>query len=165
MPATVPPPWVPPPASEANLDPSVWDGVPSGGAPAAGEVVWGPGEAETWAGEAAVAAAVEPTAEDTLAAGWAAVRDANIRPFVEWIAPPPVSLPVVGSGRSGGNGGSQPQRPQQAKHHPQGQAQGQRGGESDRKRRRRRRHGRHHAEGDERPRGPRLPGVYNPGGD
>jgi hypothetical protein len=166
MPATVPPPWVPPPESEANLDPSVWDGVPPGGAPAAGEVVLGPGEAETWAAEAAVAAAVEPTAEDAFAAGWVAVRDANIRPFVEWIAPPPISLPVVGSGRSGGGGaGNQQQRPQQAKHHPQGQAQGQHGGESDRKRRRRRRRGRHHGEGDERPRGPRLPGVYNPGGD
>jgi ATP-dependent DNA helicase RecQ len=165
MPATVPPPWVPPPESEADIDPSVWDGVPSGGAPAAGEVVFEPDESATWLGEAAEAAtdAAAPTGDDVFTAGWAAVRDANIRPFVEWVVPPPVSLPVLGSGRSGGSGNQQP-RPRQG-NHPQGQAQGQHGSESNRKRRRRRRRGRHHGEDDERQRGSRLPGVYNPGGD
>jgi ATP-dependent DNA helicase RecQ len=167
MPATVPPPWVPPPESEANVDPSVWEGQPSGGAPAAGEVVFEPGEAETWLAEAAqpTAAAAEPTGERSFAAGWATVRDANIRPFIEWVVPSPLSLPVIGPGRGGGNGEQQHPRSQPGTNHPQGQSPGgQHGGESGRRRRRRRR-GRHHGENDERQRGPRLPGVYNPGGD
>jgi hypothetical protein len=94
------------------------------------------------------------------------VRDANIRPFVEWIVPPAVSLPVIQTSR---NGGAQP-RPNQGgnHHHAQPQQQGgQHGGEGNRKRKRRRRRGHQRGESNEvnRDRGPRLPGVYNPGGD
>jgi hypothetical protein len=97
-------------------------------------------------------------------AGWAAARDANIRPFVEWIVPPPVSLPVMQTNRSGG---SQP-RPNQGGNHPRAQPQqqgGQHAGDGNRKRKRRRRHGHQRSEPNEVNRGPRLPGVYNPGGD
>jgi hypothetical protein len=103
-------------------------------------------------------------------AAWAAVRDANIRPFVEWIAPSPVSLPVMPTNR---NGGGQP-RPSQGggNHHrpqPQQQQGSQHAGEGNggnRKRKRRRRRGpQRGGEPSEVNRGPRLPGVYNPGGD
>jgi hypothetical protein len=165
MPATVPLPWVPPPERELSVDPSVWEDASAQAAPLAGEIGLEPGEGEEWQGRCAAA---EPTSDtsaaDPFVAGWAAIRDANIRPFVEWIAPQPVSLPVIPVARSGGG-----QQQQQARNHHQGHHQGQQpdngqGGDGNRKRRRRRRRGRHR-EQDERPRGPRLPGVYNPGGD
>jgi len=34
-------------------------------------------------------------------AGWAAIRDANIRPYVEWVVPPPFALPVATTARGG----------------------------------------------------------------
>ena len=162
-PPTLPPPWVPPPESDSSIDPSVWDGD-CAAAPAAGEIVLDPGEHEGWLGEAQ--AASEALAEgDEFAAGWVAVRDANIRPFVEWIVPPSVSLPVVPVSRAGG----QPQRqsqPGNSHHHhpPQGGSQPQGDGRGG-KRRRRRRRGRHRGDQPEHDNGPRLPGVYNPGGD
>jgi hypothetical protein len=166
MPATVPPPWVPPPESEATFDPSVWDGVDSAGSPAAGEVVLEPGENEAWLGGTGAGAAMEnPTTDaDVFVPAWAAVRDANIRPFVEWIVPAPVSLPVLPAVRN--NGGGQ-QRPYQGGNHHQAQQQAvQQTSDGNRKRKRRRRRGHNHGEQNETPnRGPRLPGVYNPGGD
>lgn len=179
-PATVPPPWVPAPDSDATVDPTVWDGELSS-APAAGEIVLEPGEQEAWLGETQPGSVPEapvpvstdaPAEADPFVASWAAVRDANIRPFVEWIASPTVSLPVIPAAR-GGSGG-QPQRQSQQvnhkgnhhHHHHQQQAgnQEQQGEGRGGKRKRRRRRGRHREQG-ERDSGPRLPGVYNPGGD
>jgi ATP-dependent DNA helicase RecQ len=166
MPATVPPPWVLPPESDAIIDPTVWQGESGAGTPAAGEIVLEPGESDAWLG-ARTAAAGEAGAPEAFQAAWAAVRDANIRPFVEWIVPSPVSLPFMQTSR---NGGGQP-RPNQGggNHHrpqPQPQQGGQQAGDSNRKRKRRRRHGHQRGgEPSEETRGPRLPGVYNPGGD
>ena len=168
MPSTVPPPWVPPPESDATLDPSVWEGETSPGAPAAGEIVLDPGEQETWMGESPVQAGAEAMPEgDSFASGWTSIRDANIRPFIEWIVPPPVSLPVVAAARGGGG---PPQRQNQQgshhRHHPQQASNQQEGEGRGGKRRRRRRRGRHRGEpGDRDSGGTRLPGVYNPGGD
>jgi hypothetical protein len=164
MPATVPPPWVPPPESEATVDPGVWEGPASEGVPAAGEIVFEPEERNAWS--AAPEPAPRADADAAFTAGWSAVRDANIRPFVEWIVPPPLSLPVIAGARGNGNGaGQQQKKSQPGRNQQQAQATGgQHGGDSSRKRRRHRR-GRHRGEADDRPRGPRLPGVYNPGGD
>jgi ATP-dependent DNA helicase RecQ len=167
MPATVPPPWVPPPASEASVDPSVWDGVSVQGAPSPGEIVLDPGEQEAWIGNHAVLADSSggTVADEAFGAGWAAVRDTNIRPFVEWIVPPPVALPVMASTRGGGNGGGQQQRPRQGRNQQQAQQQGGQQGDGNRKRHRRRHRGHQRGEHDDRARSARLPGVYNPGGD
>ena len=163
MPATVPPPWVSPPESDATVDPTVWDGEASPGVPAAGEIVLEPGENDAWLGNtvALTDAAANP---EVFLAGWAAVRDANIRPFVEWIVPSPVSLPVMQTNRSGGG---QPRPNQGGNHHraQQPQQQVQPAGDGNHKRKRRRRRGHHRGEAPEVNRGPRLPGVYNPGGD
>ena len=169
MPATVPPPWVPPPESEASLDPTVWDGTSAAGVPAAGEIVFELEEQDAWHGEPAVSLApgAEAEAEPGFAAGWTAIRDANIRPFIEWIVPSPVSLPVIAGARGNGTGGGQQQlRPQPGRNHQQAQPRsGEHGDDANRKRGRRRRRGHHRGEPDDHPRGPRLPGVYNPGGD
>lgn len=187
LPATVPPPWVSPPDSDATVDPSVWEGELSS-APAAGEIVLEPGEHEAWLGEAQTPTAATPpqlsaTAEDSgststeapvdgdpFLAHWSGVRDANIRPFIEWVVPSTVSLPVIPVAR-GGNGGKQQRQNQQGNHqgnhhhHHHQQAGNQQQGEGrGSKRKRRRRRGRHREQGD-RDTGPRLPGVYNPGGD
>jgi ATP-dependent DNA helicase RecQ len=161
MPTTVPPPWVPPPESEATVDASVWEGTLDLGTPAAGEICLESGEAEAWQGEGAssLPARQEAPETDPFAGGWMAVRDANIRPYVEWIASPTVSLPVL-AGNRGGNG--QPAKHAQQNNgqhpqHPQNPTDGQH------KRRRRRHRGHHRGEREER--APRLPGVYNPGGD
>jgi hypothetical protein len=161
----VPPPWVSPPESDAIIDPTVWDGPSDEGTPAAGEIVLEPGENEAWldARSAPPGAAGDPQAFLT---GWATVRDANIRPFVEWIVPSPVSLPVMQTGRSGGG---QPRPNQGGNHHraqpPQQQGGQHPGGDGNRKRKRRHRRGHQRGEPSEVNRGPRLPGVYNPGGD
>ena len=124
-------------------------------------------------------------------ANWAAVRDANIRPYAEWRAAPAVTLPVIA-----GSSGASSARPPQAsfQHHPSsnGNNRGPHGGgrnggggnggggdgDGD---------GRAAAAGQaaaaaavaavaiarsgreggdrNRDRGPRLPGFYNPGGD
>jgi len=166
MPATVPPPWVLPPESDAIIDPTVWEGESGAGTPAAGEIVLEPGESAAWLGDMA-AQAGEAGAPEAFLAAWAAVRDANIRPFVEWIVPSPVSLPVMQISR---NGGSQP-RPGGGNHHrpqPQQQQGGQHAGDGNGNRKRKRRRRRGHQRGSEPSevnRGPRLPGVYNPGGD
>jgi ATP-dependent DNA helicase RecQ len=128
-----------------------------------------------------------PPAPPNFDGDWAAVRDANIRPYVEWRVAPPVTLPVTSSGNASGG------RPPQAfQHHaksghgnngnnrgPHGGGENGGGGSGGGRRRRRRRPngggptgggGRHTRNGREggdrnRDRGPRLPGFYNPGGD
>jgi ATP-dependent DNA helicase RecQ len=146
--------------------------------------------AETDAGssDAVLAAqAGEPAGEqtDAIDARWVAIRDANIRPYLDWRPGVAVPLPplVVRPGQHPSRG---PQ-PQQQHHHagpprhggrpgyngpgPRpnggGGAGGGGGGNNGRRRRGRDRdrdrprndHARH------RDRGPRLPGFYNPGGD
>jgi ATP-dependent DNA helicase RecQ len=163
-PATVPPPWVPPRDSDATIDPSVWTGELSP-TPAAGEIVLAPGEHEAWLGEVPAALATASDVDrgdgESFASDWSAVRDANIRPFMEWISPSYVSLPVISGSRASGG---PPQHQGQAGDLHQRPQQGEgRGG----RRRHRRRGGRHRGERPERDRkaGSRLPGVYNPGGD
>jgi len=160
----VPPPWVAPPDSDGIVDPSIWQEAPASGEPAAGEIVLEAGEAEGFLGEAAPSESRTEEAAPDFAAGWAAIRDANIRPYVEWLVPPPLSLPVAASARGGGGrpppSGQNPSGGQ----HPNGRGGNDSGG--GRRQRRRSRHGRsrHGRDGGDR-RGPRLPGVYNPGGD
>ena len=161
---SVPPPWVAPPDRDGIIDPSVWQEAPVSGEPAAGEIVLEAGEAEAFLGEAAPSEIRTEEAAPDFAAGWAAIRDANIRPYVEWVTPPPLSLPVAAPARGG------PGRPQPSGQNPSGQNPNNGRGGNDsgggRRSRRRSRHGRnrHGRDGGER-RGPRLPGVYNPGGD
>jgi hypothetical protein len=114
---------------------------------------------------------------------WAAVRDANIRPYVEWRASAAVTLPVAGSPQGGA--GARPPHAQGHHAHNNGSDRGPGGGGGGlnggggRRRRRRRpgggggpsgggtRQQRFGREGSDRnrERGPRLPGFYNPGGD
>ena len=170
MPATVPPPWMAPPESDSVIDPTVWDDSTGPGAPAAGEIVFEPLPGEIGLEETTpvLAAIAEGAEADAFVAGWSSVRDANIRPFVEWIAPSPVSLPVIPVNRGGGQQQQQRQQQRQGQggnnHRPQQQPQGQQNEEGGRKRRRHRRRG-HHRDQHDTNRGPRLPGVYNPGGD
>jgi ATP-dependent DNA helicase RecQ len=162
MPATVPPVWVPPPEHEATVDPSVWEGAQGASAALAGEIVPGPGDVDEWQGRCRASESGDAEAESRFAAGWAVVRDANIRPFVEWIVPPPLSLPVIAGARGGSGAQPAPRNPQQQ---ARSQSGNQQEGDANRRRRRRRRRGRHRGEPDDRQRAPRLPGVYNPGGD
>jgi ATP-dependent DNA helicase RecQ len=169
MPATVPPPWVPPQERDSVIDPAVWDDSTGPGTPAAGEIVFEPALGEMGMEEMAPAssATTEPAETDAFDSGWSSVRDANIRPFVEWIAPSPVSLPVIQVNRAAGQQPQrQPQRQNQGgnNHRPQPQQQSQQNDDGGRKRRRHRRRGQHRDQHDTN-RGPRLPGVYNPGGD
>jgi hypothetical protein len=157
LPPTVPPPWVPPPESEASVDETIWQGPSEPGHPAAGEIVLEPGEASAWLAEHLPSRAEEAGGVDFVAS-WSAVRDASIRPYVEWLSPQPFSLPIASP-----RGGQPAHHGQQSR--PRGGDGKQPGpGEGDgRKRRRRRRHGRKGHGGDGR--APRLPGVYNPGGE
>ena len=144
-------------------------------------------------GEATADGAAPPAAVDPDRASWDTVRDANIRAYVDWRTVDPVSLPVMSRGQGGGNQGQPPHGQQQphpnngngGKHHQQGfRAHGSNSGDRDqdggRSGRRRRRRGNGPSDGfregngkrgfdrdrhRNRDRGPRLPGVYNPGGD
>jgi hypothetical protein len=156
-PQTVPPPWVPPPESDHVVDEQVWQEAQEAGRPAAGEIMLEAGEAEAFLSEVASADTGVGEGAPDFAAGWSAIRDANIRPYVEWVVPASFSLPVAGAPRGG------EERPQQGGQSPNGQGGTDAGG---RRRRRRSRHGRNrHARNVGNRRGPRLPGVYNPGGD
>ena len=151
-------------------------------APLAAEgAVAGPGEAP---GEA-------PAPVDPDRASWDAVRDANIRAYADWRAVDPVSLPVMARGQAAANQGNQGHSQNSQHHHGSGnggkqhqqgfRAHGnggdrdQDGGRSGRRKRRRGggsgggfRDGGKSFDRDRhrnRDRGPRLPGVYNPGGD
>jgi len=95
----VPPPWVPPPASDSTIDESIWQTAPEAEGPAVGEIVLEPGEAESFLVEVAPSETPAGEATPDFAAGWAAIRDANIRPYVEWVVPPPFTLPVATAAR------------------------------------------------------------------
>jgi ATP-dependent DNA helicase RecQ len=153
-----------PPESEASLDETAWDGA-TAPADLPGEIVLEPAELEGWMeGMPAVPA---PDGEMDFDGQWSAVRDANIRPYVDWVVAPPVSLPVVVA--------KPPQQQHQHQHHHPGGPRpgggggggGQQGGNRDRDKRGRRRKRRQGRDRGREPtnRGPRLPGVYNPGGD
>jgi ATP-dependent DNA helicase RecQ len=157
-----------PPESEQSVNATVWDATPEAGRELPGEIVLEPDEAREWAAGASDASA--PEGEVDFGTGWSAVRDANIRTYVDWVAAPPVSLPVM-QARPGG----QPRPPHQGgggpPRHPGGGGGGgggrPGGGRPDdrggRRRRRKRQGGRPHQR--EHSRTPRLPGFYNPGGD
>jgi ATP-dependent DNA helicase RecQ len=196
IPGDVPPPLAPyevpaPADSEQTFDEGLWAGADTG----AGEPL--PGDAVVDMSDPELAADTGPPAEDGDAAaagqdfnaGWAAVRDANIRPYVEWRPGVPVALPVLAARPQGGGGG----QGNHAGHHshaghghgggpgggehrgfrgggPGGRFDGGGGGGGGRKKRRRGRNRdrdqrRDHHRHRDRDRGPRLPGVYNPGGD
>jgi len=141
---------------------------------------------EAATGDAPVAPAVSDP-NDPFRLGWDSIRDANIRPYVEWRASGPVSLPVMrppngagaghhhpgGGNPQGGGGGPRQHQPQ---HQAAAQGNGKSGGDHGGNGRRRRRRGqnqfrdrggndRGNDRGHRRERGPRLPGFYNPGGD
>jgi ATP-dependent DNA helicase RecQ len=169
-------------ASSAEIAPPV-NGV---------EVLAAPTESDVARPEGQSSVDTDNASNDRYLPAWAAVRDANIRPYVDWRAVPAVSLPVLQvrpqpatspQGHNGGqhhNGG-----PARHKQGQQGRHQGysangggngnDRGGNgndrggNDRGRNRKRRgppdrQNRHNRDRD-RDRGPRIPGVYNPGGD
>jgi ATP-dependent DNA helicase RecQ len=159
-----------PPESEGSLDEAVWTGTPEAARELPGEIVLEPAELEGWMGDGGGnGAGAAPEGEPDFVGSWSAVRDANIRPYVDWVVAPPVSLPVIVSKPV-------PQQASQHQHQQQGQRPGGGGGGggggqsggprgADRgRRRRKRRHGRERSR-DSMGRGPRLPGVYNPGGD
>jgi ATP-dependent DNA helicase RecQ len=174
LPATpipeLPPPmaaWVvgPAPDSEATFDENVLLESPEAGQPLAGDAVVDGEEMASWrtllevAGESPVALPTEEDFEST----WSAVRDANIRPYVEWMPSKPVSLPALVSRPMPSSSGGRPRGGPPPK--PQKRASNGSGDGGDGRRRRRRRGRRRHGESTPEPRGPRLPGVYNPGGD
>jgi len=200
----------PPPESEATFDEAVWGELPDAGRSLDGDPVIDPDDAWYHPHQPDLAGAAEPAAEAvTMADGsapapdappnfegdWAAVRDANIRPYVEWRPSVAVALPVAGTSHGGGSG-ARPPHPQAHAHHGHnngsnrgpsnsgGGGGGLNGGGGRRRRRRRPgggggpnggggggggRHQRFGREGGDRERnrdrGPRLPGFYNPGGD
>jgi ATP-dependent DNA helicase RecQ len=185
--------------SELSFSATTWESDDAGlGQPLAGEPLhddadaWlsevmaatAPGELAASNGVEVLAAAPPadgaPAAEgDPFDNGWAAVRDANIRPYADWKPSPLVSLPVLQARPQQQAQHGQHGRPQ---HNGNGHQQGRHGGNGyggggndrggggggkDRGRRNKRR-GRDRDRGgkrDFRDRGPRLPGFYNPGGD
>ena len=184
----LPPFEVPPPSeAEATFDDGGWSDAGSiAASPLAGDPVIEPGDEWAAGGDAAApepgapdaGTALEPGADD-FEGRWASVRDANIRPYVDWRPGAPLKLPVFIARPNGGSGG-QGQSAGPPGHHgqhgrrpglghnggggPEGGGGGRRGG---RRRRGRNRPGRDqpHRHGRDRDRGPRLPGFYNPGGD
>jgi ATP-dependent DNA helicase RecQ len=154
------------PESEASFDEAVFGETPEAGAPMAGDAVLEGDDVQGWMNLAAEAVQ-EGGAGDDFVAGWTGVRDANIRPYVDWLPPRTFSLPAISSRAPQG---APPPKQQKHPHPQQGKRPGKpSGGSNDPRadRRRRRRRGRHrgHERGGPEPRGPRLPGMYNPGGD
>jgi ATP-dependent DNA helicase RecQ len=211
IPGDILPPLAPyevpaPPESEQIFDEGLWAGADAGAGEAlAGDAVVDPSEYEAGVQVAAAggapggaggaggegAASTDGAAapgEADYAAGWAAARDANIRPYVEWRSGAQVALPVLaarpnhqgggshgnhggghGHGGGGHGGGGHHQRGGGSGGRFDGGDRGGGGGRGGRRRRRGRNRDRdqrrdHHRNRD-RERGPRLPGVYNPGGD
>jgi hypothetical protein len=191
----------PPPPGADSFDEAIWAGAETvAGEALPGEVVIDP--ADDWAAippmdeqiQAAAAEMAPPSPDgvlppdgDNVEARWTAARDANIRPYLHWRPPTPVTLPVL-TIRPSSN--AQQPRPQHGhQQHPghNGQPRGGRpgfsgkgpynggggggGGGGGRRRRGRdrdRERDRHRGGGEfnrNRERGPRLPGFYNPGGD
>jgi hypothetical protein len=196
VPAPLPPYDVPaPPDSEQNFDEGLWAAADAGaGDPLAGDAVVDMNDPELALEAPAPAPATDgdgAAAGEDFIAGWGAVRDANIRPYVEWRAGAPVTLPVLAArpqagggqgshsghhGHGGGGHGGGGERHRFRGGGPGGRFDG--GGDRDgggggggrRKRRRGRNRDRERDRRDnhrhrDRERGPRLPGVYNPGGD
>jgi hypothetical protein len=173
IPEVLPP--LPPPLlpmcldTEQTIDETVWAGPPDEPRDLPGEIVFEPEERDGWLTPAAVEESNGTNGaaqgDGDFGTGWAAVRDANIRPYIDWVVPAPLSLPIaavkaVSSGPA----------PRHEHHNRPSNKQGG-GGNKDRRDRkgRRRRRGRPEGGGHDRPReqnrGPRLPGMYNPGGD
>jgi ATP-dependent DNA helicase RecQ len=162
MPTTVPPPWVPPPASDSTVDPTVWEGAIHSPSEMPGEIVVDPNQRADWMAENLPAQ--EGDGAD-FSVQWLAIRDANIRPFSEWVVPQTISLPVAntkGGQRKIGPQGNQrpPGQPNGGKPHDRVEAK-----DGGRPRRRRGRFDRYRPQPKPEVRGPRLPGVYNPGGE
>jgi uncharacterized membrane protein YgcG len=184
----------PPPDSEHTFDEGLWASADAGaGDPMAGDAVVDPAEYEAGVEAAAAqggqggqdaqgADGAAPPGDGDYTAGWAAVRDANIRPYVEWRSGAPVALPVLAArpnqqGGGHGQGNHAGGHGHGGGHHrrgggPDGRFDGGGGGGGGGGRRRRRRgrnrdrdQRRDHHRNRDRERGPRLPGVYNPGGD
>jgi hypothetical protein len=160
----------PPPESEQSFDDGVWAEAPDYGRELPGEIVLESDELAGWLNDAAASGAngQNGEAEPDFGGGWSAVRDANIRPYVDWLTPAPVSLPVVTAkpvhqaapprhdgrpNKGGGGPGNKGNRPDKGNGRDKGRRQ------------RRRRGGRDRDRPREPSRGPRLPGMYNPGGD
>jgi ATP-dependent DNA helicase RecQ len=189
----------PPPESEAQFEAAIWDDLGELGQPLPGDVVLEGAELDSWQQEVAAPelalAAAEPNGaqdgqENEFVTSWGAVRDANIRPYVEWLPSKVISLPAI-PGRAAPTRSQPPQpgnHPKRAKHKNGFSSGGSGGGggggaggavgrDGRRKRRRRGRRrerdqvtetrgsGSGSRDRDREPRGPRLPGVYNPGGD
>ena len=140
--------------SERDFDPNVWNEVDHGaGTPMAGEPVLDLAELTAFWPNLAVAAppiAAAPSAPDPSAsepgaapvdpdrASWDAVRDANIRAYIDWRAVAPVSLPVMsrapavvspaGGGGGGGGGGGRPPQQSMAPRGGSGGGSAERGG-------------------------------------
>jgi len=181
------PPYVAPASGdggEGTFDDSVWGDAPGAGSDMPGDVVIE--DRAAWLAELAAAEATADAGEDgsvvamppgegtgDFDGGWSAVRDANIRPYVDWRTSQVVPLPTMnaprppqqaGPGQPNGNGKNQ---------HGNGNGHngGAPGGGAGRNRRRRRGRDRNnnsnnrHGNDRNRDRGPRLPGFYNPGGD
>jgi ATP-dependent DNA helicase RecQ len=192
---------VPLPAdSESTFDDGLWATADAGaGDPLAGDAVVDGAEEWTTPAEAAgsdadadaaAAAANGGAAPEAFDVGWSAVRDANIRPYVEWRAGAPVTLPMTtarplqgggGGGQGGGHhghhahghgyghGNGRPGGGRPGGGGPGGRPDGGGGGGGGGRRRRKRGRNRHerdnrHRDRD-RERGPRIGGFYNPGGD
>jgi ATP-dependent DNA helicase RecQ len=200
-----------PPDSEQTFDEGLWATADTGdGAHMPGDAVVDLSEHDVGAVEIIEAPAQTPTevpaaadgaappADGDFNTGWAAVRDANIRPYAEWRPGAAVTLPVLaarplagggqnnhaghhGHGHGGGGGGhgggghgygGGDRHAQQGRGGgPSGRFDGGGGGGGGGRKRRKRGRNRdrdqrrdHHRHRD-RERGPRLPGVYNPGGD
>jgi ATP-dependent DNA helicase RecQ len=172
----------PPPESEIAVDAGFWDQAPQAeqGQPLPGDPL---AEEQSWLSANAASASASDSESpagsyDEYLTGWSAVRDANIRPYVEWRAAPVVPLPVMAvklapPPRAAGPYGHHHQNnnnPHRKRQHGFGPnddaaaAGGGPGGEGGGGRRRKRR-GRHKQVREHRDRGPRLPGFYNPGGD
>jgi ATP-dependent DNA helicase RecQ len=182
-----------PPESEQTFDEGLWAAADAGaGQPLDGDAVVDLSQHET--AEAPTDGAA-PEGDVDFVGGWAAVRDANIRPYAEWRPGAPVALPVLTARPAGGGGGGAGPGSHPGHHghgggghgggghggggHGRGGDRPHRGGGPDGRfdgggggGRRKKRRGRNrdrdqrdrHRHRD-RERGPRLPGVYNPGGD
>jgi len=183
---------------ESAFDEAIWaDAGELAAASLAGEVVIDP--ADDWTAPAALQASAEATAlsgdavlppeageqpdappAEAPDARWLAIRDANIRPYLDWRPGVAVPLPplVVRPGQHA------PRGPQPQQHHagpprhggrpgyngpgprPNGGGGGGGGGGNNGRRRRGRDRDRpRNDQARHRDRGPRLPGFYNPGGD
>ena len=92
----------PPPDSELTFDEGLWAAADAGAGDAMpGDAVVDMAEHDTGAAPAQVdsgapdTGAAPPATEQDFNTGWAAIRDANIRPYAEWRAGAPVTLPVL----------------------------------------------------------------------